>query len=264
MRIANTNINVVSDLRDRLREEVLPPLLKEFGRTTGMLKNDENFGDRRRYDDEFSPTVRMLRGFIINFLKGKEYKGDVDNDAELPYLCKSGKDIDPEYMKYFNKFKPQDSFNDLELIEAGKAFAKLHDTQFKNSESIKGSAKKEFKIKAFSLAMVSSWAYAAGMLQSNKERLKKLYSLPDLCGSKDPLNAVAMTKAHHKTLDSELYRGLGTRSNENERGRLLRLFLDYSKSNKPEITESMCNSAIETFHSNQDRIRAEENRKKAF
>ncbi|MFA6190670.1 MAG: hypothetical protein WC711_04160, partial [Candidatus Staskawiczbacteria bacterium] len=35
MRIANTNINVATDLRDRLREDVLQPLLKNFGHETG-------------------------------------------------------------------------------------------------------------------------------------------------------------------------------------------------------------------------------------
>lgn len=264
MRIANTNINVATDLRDRLREDVLIPILKKFGYETGMLKQGENFGDKRRYDDEFSPTVRMMRSFIVNFFHGKEYKGDIDKEAHVPYLCKSGKDIDSEYMKYYNKFKSKEKFDDDKLVEAGKMFAKLHNTQFKNAEKIKSSAKREFKIKSYNLAIISSWAFASGVLQSSSDRLKKFYSLPDLCNGDDPLSAVEMAKSKHKILDTDSYRGLGTRSDNNERGRLLQLFLDYSKSSKPKITEQMCNASISMFHSNLDRKKAEESTKKAY
>lgn len=264
MRIANTNINVATDLRDRLREDVLKPLLKKFGHETGMLKQGENFGDKRRYDDEFSPTVRMMRSFIVNFFYGKESNGDIDKDAHIPYLCKSGKEIDSEYMKYYKKFKSKDRFDDPQLLEAGKMFAKLHDTQFKNAEKIKSSAKREYKIKAYNLAIITSWSFAAGVLQRFPDRLAKLYSLPDLCNGDDPLSATEMAKSKHKALDSESYRGLGTRSDNNERGRLLQLFLDYSKSQKPKINQQMCEASISMFHSNLDRKKAEESTKKAY
>lgn len=264
MRIANTNINVATDLRDRLREDVLKPLLKKFGHETGMLKQGDNFGDKRRYDDEFSPTVRMMRSFIVNFFQGKEFKEDIDKEAHIPYLCKSGKDIDSEYLKYYNKFKSKDKFDDTQLIGAGKMFAKLHDTQFKNAENIKSSAKREYKIKAYNLAIITSWAFASGVLQRFSERLNKLYQLPDLCNGDDPLSAIEMAKSKHKHLDSESYRGLGTRSDNNERGRLLQLFLDYSKSSKSKINEQMCNASISMFHSNLDRKKAEESTKKAY
>jgi predicted CopG family antitoxin len=263
MRIANTNINVATDLRDRLREEVLKPLLKKFGHETGMLRQGDNFGDKRRYDDEFSPTVRMMRSFIVNFFQGKEFTGNIDNDAHIPYLCKSGKEIDFEYMKYYNKFKSKDTFDDAQLIESGKMFAKLHDKQFKNAEKIKSSSKREYKIKAYNLAIITSWAFASGALQKHQERLNKLYALPDLCNGDDPLSAIDMAKSKHK-LDSESYRGLGTRSDNSERGRLLQLFLDYSKSPKSKITEQMCNASISMFHSNFDRKKAEESTKKAY
>jgi hypothetical protein len=269
MRIANTNINVATDLRDRLREDVLQPLLKNFGHETGMLKQGENFGDKRKYDEEFSPTVRMMRSFIVNFFNGKEFKGDIDKEAYIPYLCKSGKDIDSEYLKYYNKFKSKTpneigKFDDLKLIEAGKMFAKLHDKQFKNAEKIKSSAKREYKIKSYNLAIITSWAFAVGVLQQFTERLKKLYSLPDLCNGDDPLSAIEMAKSKHKTLDTDSYRGLGTRSDNNERGRLLQLFLDYSKSPKQKITQDMCNASIHMFHANLDRKRAEEKTKKSY
>ena len=267
MRIANTNINVSNDLRDRLQEETLSPtgMLKEFARKTSILKEGENFSDKRKYEGEFSPSVRMVRSFIVNFFKGKEYKSNIDEDAVEPYLCKSGKQIDSEYIKYFKKFKDKKKFDDTQLIEAGKMFANLHNKQYEKADKIKSSSKKEFKIKSFSLSIITSWAFASGVLQSNQKRLKKLYELPDLSGDDDPLNAKAMTNARHKIIDADKnYRGLGTRSDPSERGRILYLFLAYSDSPKPKITEQMCNNAIEIFHSNKDKIKAEENKRRAF
>ena len=265
MRVSNTNINVSPDLRDRIEEHRLTPggMLRQFCYKANILNEGDDFGDKRRYEKDFNPTVRMIRTFIVNFFKGKEYEGTIDNDAYVPYFCISGREIDPEYFKYFNQFKQKTKFDDKGLIEAAKMFAKLHDIQYKNAEKIQSSAKKEYKIKAFSYAVISSWAFAVGVLQNDKHRLKKLYSLPDFGGENDPLNASAMSKAKHKT-DSDTYRGLGTRTDAKERGRLLQLFLNYSKSDKPKITEQMCVAAIDIYHANKARIEAEEQRRKAF
>lgn len=266
MEISNTNINVSPDLRDRIEEHRLEPsgMLREFCFETGIMKKGEDFGDKRRYEEEFTPTVRMMRDFIVSFFKGKEYKGNIDEDAEIPYDCDSGKVIDKEYLKLFNKFKKEKSFNDKELINAGKMFAKLHQSQFKKADTIKGSRKKEYKIKAFSLSLISSWAFAAGVLQKHEKRLNKLYSLPNLSGEHDPLNAIAMSKAKHPSIDSETYRGLGTRVSGKERGRLLHLFLIYSESDKLKIDQQLCNSAIQVFHGNEAKKKAEESRKRAL
>jgi hypothetical protein len=265
MRISNTNISVSSDLRDRIEEQRLEPagMLRNFCYVTGLLKKGEDFGDKKRFAEEFNPTVRMIRSLLVNFYEGRQYKNDLDKDAVIPYLCKSGRDTDEKYVKVFAKFKPKGSFDDPELIEAAKSFAKLHDVQFKKAAIIEGTAKKQYQIKAYNLAIVTSWAYAAGALCRHPNRLKKLYSLPDLSGKEDPLNAKAMARAKHKN-DSESYRGLGTREDAKERGRLLSLWLNYSNSDKPKITEQMCNAAIDTFHSNADSIAAEEKRKRAF
>ena len=264
MIISNTNINVSLDLRDRLQEQNLGSTLRNFAYTTGIMKEPEDFGDKRRYEGEFTPTVRMMRSFIVNFFKGKGYTGNIDEDAEVPYLCVSGKNIDEEYLKLFKKFKKEGSFNDKELINAGKMFAKLHQSQFKKADKIKGSRKKEYKIKAFSLSVISSWTFAVGVLQKDEKRLNKLYSLFDLSGDQDPLNAIAMGKAKHKIIDPENYRGLGTRNADKERGRLLHLFLIYSESNKSKIDEQMCNSAIEVFHANAAKKKSDESRQKAI
>jgi hypothetical protein len=219
MKISNTNISVSSDLRDRIEEQRLEPagMLRNFCYETGLLKEGEDFGDKRRYEEEFSPTVKAIRSFVVNFYKGRNYKGDIDKDAVVPYMCESGREADPEYLKIFYRFSPKGRFDDVDLISAAKNFALLHDTQFKNANTIEGSAKKQYKVKAFNLSMVTSWAFAAGVLNNYAERLKKLYSLPLLCGSDDPLNARAMARAHHRN-DPDAYRGLGTRDDFKERG----------------------------------------------
>lgn len=266
MRISNTNINVSPDLRDRIEEHRLTPanMLREFCSNTGILEKGVDFGDKRRYEEEFNPTVRMMRTFIVNYFDGFAYEGDIDEDAYAPYLCKSGKGLDEKYIKVFKKFKDQKSFKSPSLIKAGKNFFKLHENQYKNADKIKGSAKKEYKIKTFSLSIISAWAFTAGVLQRDKKKLNKFYSLPDKSGDKDPLNALAMRDAKHKTIDSESYRGLGTRTDDKERGRLLQLFLNYSASDKPRISKDMCNTAIDIYHANRAKIDAEEKRKKAF
>lgn len=265
MRISNTNINVSSDLRDRIVEHSLTPpnILRNFCYEAEILGKDEDFGDKRRYEEEFSPTVRTMRSFVVNYFIGRKYTGDADKDAVVPYLCSTGKNIDPEYLKIFNKFKLKQRFDDKELLETGKMFAKLHDTQYKKAEKFDATVKKEYKIKTFSLSLISSWAFAAGYLQKYPERLKKLYELPSLSKDDDPLNAKAMSKARHKT-DSDSYRGLGTRTDKKDRGRLLQLFLNYSKSDKPKITDQMCSAAIDIYHANKARIEAETKAKSAF
>jgi hypothetical protein len=265
MRISNTNISVSTDLRDRIEEERLEPagMLRNFCYDTDLLKEGEDFGDKRRFDEDFTPTVRMIRSFVVNYFMGFQYKGEIDRAAEVPYLCKSGRVVDEEYIKVFMRFRPIGRFDDSGLIEAAKKFAQLHDIQYKKAEELGGSGKRQFKLKAYNLATITSWAFAAGVLSRYPERLRKLYILPDLCGKDDPLNAHAMAKAKHKS-DLETYRGLGTREDAKERGRLLYLWLNYSNSDKPKITEQMCNAAIDIFHSNMDIIAAEEKRRRAF
>lgn len=265
MKISNTNINVSPDLRDRIEEQRLTPvnMLRNLCNEAGILKSGEDFGDKRRYEDEFLPTVRMMRSFVVNYFMGVDYRGDIDKDAYSPYLCSSGRELDKEYLKIFKKFEKQKAFNEANLNQVGKMFAKLHEKQFKKAENIKSPAKQEYKIKAFHLSVISSWAFASGVLQRDSKRIKKLYELSDNSGDDDPLNAIAMSKAKHKT-DPETYRGLGTRSDEKERGRLLQLFLNYSASDKKKITLDMCNAAISIFHANKAHKEAEEQKKKAF
>ena len=264
MRISNTNINVSPDLRDRIEEHRLEPsgMLRHFCFATGIMETGSDFGAKKSSED-FNPTVRMIRSFIVNFYKGKDYRGDIYKDAEIPYLCLSGSKTDSEYLKIFKKFKDKGGFKDPELIIAGKNFAELHNIQFIKANKMKNPGKKEFRLKAYSYSVITSWAFAAGVLQTDSKLLKKLYDLPNLSGDTDPLNSIAMAKARHKS-DPEAYRGLGTRTDNKERGRLLQLFLNYSKSEKPKINDRMCQASMDIFHSNDDSIKAEKRIKNAF
>jgi len=260
-RISNTNINVSPDLRDRLEEQRLDPPnnLRNWSHLIGILEKGKDFGDRKTLK-EFVPTVRMLRTFIVNFYKGKAYDGNPDKEPVVPDIAKTA-GMDEEYLKIFKRVR---SFIDeKDLTGAGKMFTFLHMMQIQKSKDI-GEETSAFKLRAINLALISSWAFAAGALQKNKKRLDKLYELPRLSGAKDPLNALDMAKAHHPKLDSDTYRGLGTRTDAKERGRLLQLFLLYSNSEKKNITLEMCNTAILKYHALEATEEYEKHEKTAF
>lgn len=110
-----------------------------------------------------------------------------------------------------------------------------------------------FKYRTLSLAVIASWAFVAGYLQNKQNLLDKFYKLVDNAGDNiDPLNGKAMAKAKHPKLDSDTYRGLGTRTNDKERGRLTQFFYRYSKSKNPKISLAMYNEAIKYYHVNKE------------
>jgi hypothetical protein len=244
--VSNTNIQVPTDLLDRLEEQRLDPLskLRNWCYRIGILERGKDFGERRSIEEAL-PTVRMMRTFIVNFYKGKEVIGNFDQEALVSYTCRTG-GIDPEYYKIFKKIESFEAQNDL--VITGENFAKLHKKQFAEASKIKEVGKKEYRIKVLSLAVVSSWAFVAGLLQRDEKRLQKLYNLPDFSDSSDPLNAEAMSQAKSDQFDPPNYRGLGTRTDAKDRGRLVQLFLGYSKSDKKTITLEMCNAAIKFYH----------------
>ena len=244
--IANTNINISLDLRDRLKEQQLKPVgrLRDWSWEIGILKQGDDFADKRRLEQE-QPTVRMLRTFIVDFYDGMSYKGDIKEEAIEPYLCNPG-GLDKRYKEIFDKIKENQFNKQKELTIAGKMFVKLHKKQLKN-------ASKGYKYKALALAVISSWAFVAGYLQRDNEKLEKLYNLPEYVTKEDPLNGEAMAKAKHPKLDSDTYRGLGTRYNDKERGRLTQLFYRYTDSEKNKITLDFYNAAISLYHNNKDK-----------
>ncbi len=239
--VANTNINISLDLRDRLWEQQLTPSgrLREWAWEIGILEKGKDFADKRRKTDD-EPTVRMLRTFIVNFYDGKNYKGDVREDVPIPYLCDTG-GLDERYKKIFDKLSKKEFKEYEDLTKAGKMFVKLHKKQVK-----KGG--RSYKNKAFALAVISSWAFTAGALQNDNKPLKKLYDIPEVSGNQDPLNGKAMTEAKHPALDKETYRGLGTRYGDQERGRLLQFFYRFATTDHDKITKELYNKAIKIYH----------------
>lgn len=252
-KISNTNINIADDLLDRMEEQRLEPpnKLRNFAQNIKFLGEKEDFGDKKT-NPENTPTVRLVRTFIVNFYKGKKYNSKADDDALESYLCESGGQ-DPEYEKIFHLIP--EFTKDINLVQAGKNFVKLHQKQDSRASSDKElKRKKEFRSKALALAVVSAWAMVAGLLQKDKARLEKFYSLPNKCGRKDPLNAAAMSEYKLKGVDPATYRGIGARTEAKDRGRLVMIFLEYSKKeSKDTIDNTLLEKAVRYYHANKMR-----------
>ncbi len=91
------------------------------------------------------------------------------------------------------------------------------------------------------MAVLSAWAYVAGMLHSNPPRLKRHFDLRKAVG-KDPLNAAELAKGRHKS-DAPNYRGLGYRTDPRERARFVELFF-YQAEKAMGVTPSAIEIAI--------------------
>jgi hypothetical protein len=131
-------------------------------------------------------------------------------------------------------------------LDAGKEFSRLVEAQ-RNAFSGKR-ANVDFAEKALNVAVMSAWAYVAGLLHSNDVRRKRHYGLADATG-KDPLNAAALAKGQHKT-DPENYRGLGYRTDPKERGRFVELFCLQAEKGSG-INSSVIDLAIKKYHAKQ-------------
>jgi len=245
--ISNTNIQISLDLIDRLAETKLGPRLRDFYQKVGLLKPNQDFADRRNPNGII--TTRLARTFLVNFLNGTNYRNgnDLNDKVFDPYLCKTG-GIDSVYEKIIKNKKIWDSDK---LIEAGKNFSELHKKQIQAIEKDPVLKKyNEFRNKAISAAVISSWALVAGLLQKYPNRLKKFYSLVKE-SKKDPLNAKAMSEARHVS-DPPTYRGLATRSDKKDKGRTAQLFLFYSdlQDKKKGIDEDVIDTAIAKYEAN--------------
>lgn len=126
--ISNTNIAVSSDLLDRMLETVKGPELRNWCQQTGLLNEHEDFADKKQRGSRF--TVRAARTFIMNFYAGKRIASEnFPKEKTIPVLAKTGGlDEDWEKLKHNNA----QLWSDEQLIEAGKAFAKL----FRNKKII--------------------------------------------------------------------------------------------------------------------------------
>lgn len=136
-------------------------------------------------------------------------------------------------------------WRDAKLEAAGRGFAQLVEAQRTAFQSKNKKGNTDFQEKALNYAVLSAWAFTAGLLHGNSTRLARHYALKNQSG-RDPLNAAALAKGRHST-DSENYRGLGYRTDAKERGRFVELF--YLQAEKGDgITTPLVDLAIKKYH----------------
>ncbi len=237
-KINNTSITVANDLLDRMSEQMIGPELRSFCQEIGLLEEGQDFKDKR---DPIYPTVKIARTLVYNFQMGRIGSKSGTNDFKV---LKSGASKDED----FEKLRAEINWKDTNLLKMGVAFTALHQAQRDKVSKSKGKHPAEFAQKALHISIVSGWAFAAGLFQNDDNALKIIYSLPEHCGNDDPLNAKALSNSKLKGSDPENYRGLGTRINPTEIGRITELFLTLVKKGRVKITKEIANAAIQAFH----------------
>lgn len=250
--ISNTNIAVSADLLDRMLETVKGPELRMWCQKVGLLNEHEDFSDKKQRGSRI--TVRAARTFIMNYYEGTKIDPkDFSSKKTTPILVKTG-GIDDEW-EHLKKNHPE-MWEDKKLIAAGKAFSEL--IQKQKSTFTKEDGKilnSDYADKASSYAIVAAWAFVAGVLSKNKIRLDRHYDLSKT-EKTDPLNAKVLARAKHKT-DPENYRGLGTRTDVKDRGRLAELFFLQAEKGSG-ITKELADAAIKKYYAKQALLEAQE------
>ncbi len=240
--ISNTVIAVSADLYDRMQETVRGPELRDWCQKVGVLPAAEDFADKRARGGAL--TVRNARTFIMNYYAGVDASSeDFAKTDTTPFIAKSGEE-DGQWEATRSR-KPS-IWKDAKLEKAGAEFAALIKAQREAFKGVKGNA--DSQEKGMNYAVLSAWAYTAGLLSGNDKRLQRHYDLKSP-KSKDPLNAAALAKGRHKT-DADNYRGLGYRTDAKERGRFVELF--YQQAEKSEgVNTTLINVAIAKYHAKQ-------------
>jgi len=256
--ISNINISVSPDLYDRLQETASGPELRDWCQKVGLLEKGKDFSAKREPNKPI--TVRTVRSFILNYYKGQEVSTDKFDEVDTtPILCKTGKP-DPVWEEFRKTHK--NIWKDAGLDKAGKEFSTLVNAQRIAIEKMR---LKDVKIpaayseKVLTFAVMTAWAYVAGVLQSNNVRLERHYDLKSIPKG-DPLNGSAMANGSHRT-DPENYRGLGTRNDSKEMGRCVELFFAQAENGKG-ITPPLVDLAIKRYHLKQDKLDLNEVEKK--
>jgi hypothetical protein len=244
--ISNTSIAVSNDLFDRQMEETyMGPHLRKWCVKVGLLKEGVDFPDVGSHAERI--TTQGARSFIVNYFKGKQTGAQVI-DAELdrnvyePYLCQTGIFLDEEYQQLTEKMGSA-LWMDKGLIEAAKAFAKLHKAQH---EAIKKSKVnfKVFRMKAMSPSVLTAWSFVTGLLESHPARLAVHLAVPQPPkDAPDPLNAEEMNQFRYYQ-DIETYRGLGTRAIMKDRQRMAQVFLARSIDPAATLDKKLLNQAV--------------------
>ena len=172
--ISNTNIAVSSDLLDRMLETVKGPELRGWCQKAGLLKEHEDFADKKQRGSRF--TVRAARTFIMNYYEGiKIASKDFTQKKTTPVLAKTG-GVDEEWEKL--KISHPQMWEDPKLLAAGKAFSALIQKQRTSFTKEDGKVSNgDYADKASSYAIIAAWAFVAGNLNDNKVRLERHYAL---------------------------------------------------------------------------------------
>lgn len=242
--ISNTNIEVSRDLLDRMFETVSGAELREWCQRVGLLGEKEDFADKRQRGGALS--VRQARSFIINYFLGQELaSGPFDQTETTPVVPKSGVRNVREWDSVKKAYP--DLWTDKGLEKAAEEFRTLVDNQrqaFAQPASGRIS-NPDYAEKAMNDAVLSAWAFVAGLLVGNKVRLDRHFDLKDR-GKPDPLRASLLAKGRHIT-DAPQYRGLGYRTDPKERGRFVELF--YLQAEKGSgLSDKMISAAIAAYH----------------
>ncbi len=257
--ISNTNIDISGDLIDRLRETAKGSQLRDWCQATGLLKKGQDFADS--YTRNGPISVRMATTFITNYYLGKPIDSkNFGNVATAPVVYKSGGSDDQWEQA---KAAHPEIWTDQGLLTAGKEFAALIRAQrvaFEGSKKQGKRAKPDYPEKALNLAIMAAWAYVAGVLHNNAQRLKKHFALKDWT-SHDPLNASQLASGRHWS-DANNYRGLGYRTDPQERGRFAGLFFIQAEDGRG-ITKSSIDIAIKKYHAKQGQLEVREAEAKA-
>jgi hypothetical protein len=180
-----------------------------------------------------------------------------ENIDTTPILCRTGKP-DPDW----DRLRKENTtiWSDEKLKRAAQEFVFFDQAQriaVEEAYKQSGDASLVYAEKAINFAVMTAWAFIAGVLQSNPARLERHYDLKKARG-RDPLNAQAMAKGRHKS-DPENYRGLGTRNDVKERGRCVELFYLQAESGKG-ISSAVIDAAIKRHYTKQaklDQLKAE-------
>jgi len=236
--VSNANINVPVDLLDRMQETVIGPELRKWCKKIGLLSKD--FAERKNNDGII--TARLARTFVVNFFLGTN-QGNIENRV---YSSLIGNEVNDIYLNWDRNTRIA-KLADKNLLAAGEQFARLHKKQIEKVKKDSDLSKTaEFRTKALTPSIISAWAFVAGILQSERKRLEKFYKLPDKTKSTNPLSAKEMSEYKHQS-DPKTYRGLGTRTDKKERGKLIQLFLLYSEKQENSLTPNLIDAAVSTF-----------------
>ncbi|XOB41497.1 MAG: hypothetical protein ACKKMS_02115 [Candidatus Nealsonbacteria bacterium] len=245
----NTSIAISNDLLDRMNEDLLGTDLRDWCQATGILEKGQNFADKR--SPKGIPTVRIARTLLINFFLGKGAKKDT---FHLPIVCFSGPGLD----EYYKKLREKIQWSDKALKIMGQEFARLHKLQRQRVFGRTTDRYIEFANKATHPCVAASWAYASGFLQRNPKALAHHYALAKVSPPEDPLNAKALLSSRLKGVDPDTYRGLGSRINNVELGRMIEVFfLQATKAKQHKITLKLTNAAIKSYEAKKIKLEAD-------